>query len=77
MKKVKKKLTPQHELTRKEHEFFEALKDMTRKRGGKRPANKEIEREMGLDSGRVSRLLQTLSFKGYYAVEIEETVRFA
>jgi DNA-binding MarR family transcriptional regulator len=75
MKKTTKKLTPQHELTKKEREFFEALKDMTRKRGGKRPANKEIVEETGLDSGRVTRLLQMLSLKGYYAVE--ETVRFA
>jgi len=75
MKKSTKKLVPQHELTIKEREFFEALKDMTRKRGGKRPANGEIAREMGLDPGRVTRLMQMLSLKGYYAVE--ETVRFA
>jgi DNA-binding MarR family transcriptional regulator len=75
MKKVQKIATPQHELTKKEREFFEVLKDMTKKRGGKRPANVELAEEMGLDPGRVSNLLKAISLKGYYAVE--ETVRFA
>lgn len=75
MKTDKKILTPQHELTQKERECFELLKDMTKKRDGKRPSNAELAEKMGVDRSRVSILLSRLSLKGYYAVE--ETVRFA
>ncbi|HEV7523048.1 MAG TPA: hypothetical protein VGP89_18240 [Candidatus Angelobacter sp.] len=73
MKKVAKLPTPQHELTEKEREFLEVFKHMTRKRGGRRPANNEIAAEMSLDPGRVSNLLKAIELKGYF----KETLVFA